>query len=460
MEFSDIIRYYSRPEVAEEIVDFCKDRWVAIHTSGKVPQFIRYLEREKRPLTISKFEDIRYILFRFQGLKPRTFYGSVNLYRKLSDATELDNPHNIYKSTPTWDIDGSLETWREVIEISRIIVEEIEKYEVSKSIYLKWSGRGVHVHIHENAFSRDVLSKHHPLDLSYAVVDFILKRAEKRIKDIMMKVDVGERPLKVENEMDMKRVFTTPLSLHKTLDVAVVCFKPNELDEFHISWANPREIRHNKDWREYVEGEADNLALLAIKEVGGYFDRVGGIRTVIEAYKKRVERVRRERVISGKVGRFQVMALLQAARYYILTGDLEKAKSFGLNRAIFYAWAKYHGKDRRYRGSVISTIRGREREKKEFKLGDEVTFITRDGWFIIGDKEQLPSDYDREVVDKIRVVMPYERAWEKAIKYVSRFDKKVLLSQQDFYKKVYEPVRDRFLKSEELEEEYRFFNNL
>lgn len=29
------------------------------------------------------------------------------------------------------------------------------------------------------------------------------------------------------------------------------------------------------------------------------------------------------------------MGLLQAARYYLLTGDLEKAKSFGLNRAIF-----------------------------------------------------------------------------------------------------------------------------
>jgi len=37
------------------------------------------------------------------------------------------------------------------------------------------------------------------------------------------------------------------------------------------------------------------------------------------------------------------MALLQAARYYLLTGDLEKAYSFGLNRAIFYAWAKRRG---------------------------------------------------------------------------------------------------------------------
>jgi len=39
-----------------------------------------------------------------------------------------------------------------------------------------------------------------------------------------------------------------------------------------------------------------------------------------------------------RIGRFQVMGLLQAARYYVLYGDLEKAKSFGINRAIFYAW--------------------------------------------------------------------------------------------------------------------------
>jgi len=41
-----------------------------------------------------------------------------------------------------------------------------------------------------------------------------------------------------------------------------------------------------------------------------------------------------------RIGRFQVMALLQAARYYVLTRDYEKALSFGLNGATSYAWAK------------------------------------------------------------------------------------------------------------------------
>ena len=42
----------------------------------------------------------------------------------------------------------------------------------------------------------------------------------------------------------------------------------------------------------------------------------------------------------GKVGRFQVMATLQAARARTLGLDLDEAKSWGLNRAVFYAAAK------------------------------------------------------------------------------------------------------------------------
>lgn len=36
----------------------------------------------------------------------------------------------------------------------------------------------------------------------------------------------------------------------------------------------------------------------------------------------------------------------------------------------------------------------------------------------IGDKEQLPEDYDREVINKINSIVPYELAWKKAIEYL------------------------------------------
>ena len=156
-----------------------------------------------------------------------------------------------------------------------------------------------------------------------------------------------------------------------------------------------------------------------------------------------------------KLGRFQVMALLQAARFYVLTGDLKKAYSFGLNRAIFYAWAKYYGrfaprKRAIKKGEEVVTVK--EGDKYMAYVGNEGAFITKNGWFIIGDKEQRPEDYEREIIAKINSVVPYEEAWKVAVEYVKQFSKSVLLDQQKFYERVYKPVRDSFL---ELMERYK-----
>ena len=152
----------------------------------------------------------------------------------------------------------------------------------------------------------------------------------------------------------------------------------------------------------------------------------------------------------GGVGRFQVMALLQAARYYILKGDLNRAKSFGLNRAIFYAWAKKRSQTtRRTKSRVYAT--GRQtalssQQPQAEKVGDEEALISRNGWFTIGGEEQTPEDYDREIAEKINTVAPYEKAWQNALEYLSRFDRATLENQRDFYEKIYKPVRDSFLE--------------
>jgi hypothetical protein len=150
---------------------------------------------------------------------------------------------------------------------------------------------------------------------------------------------------------------------------------------------------------------------------------------------------------SKGLGRFQVMALLQAARYYVLTGDREKALSFGLNRAIFYAWAKRRGvpvaSTREIPGETPKSLE-RETVRSVAYVGDEQAFLGKNGWFSIGGKEQTPEDFEREIVRRIESVMPFEEAWKLALEYVSSFDKEVLLSQRDFYEKVYLPVRDTF----------------
>jgi len=443
MEFDDIVKYYSKLIVQKEIAEYSKSRWVALYTSSGL--FLRYWSKTGPPLRIFNEGDVNKLLERFKGLKPRTFYASVNVYFRIMERDDVKSPNNIKYATPIWDIDGSLECWNSIVDVARIIVERLEREGVSKSVYLKWSGRGIHVQVHERAFSRDLLSKYNPLDIAYSVVEYIIKESSREILEVVKNVKSKGRQLKVENQIDLKRVFTAPLSLHKSLDYAVVCFKPDEIDDFALEWANPATLKHNSSWREYVEGEADSLALKAMEKVGGYFKRVGGIRTVLEPVKPRVVKSYRR----AKVGRFQVMSLLQAARYYILTGDLEKAKSFGLNRAIFYAWAKYHGKYRIRERRLTGVGRGvktvTEEGRKLVYVGDEGAFMSERGWFKIGDKEQLPEDYDREVIDKINSVVPYELAWKKAIEYLQKFPKSILLDQRKFYE-VYKKVRDTFFE--------------
>lgn len=151
-----------------------------------------------------------------------------------------------------------------------------------------------------------------------------------------------------------------------------------------------------------------------------------------------------------KIGRFQVMALLQAARYYILMKDFEKALSFGLNRAIFYAWAKRTigtrpSKTKKQKTTQEVLEERREvKEEKMFFLGNEGAYLSENGWFKIGNQEQKPTDFEREVIDKIADVMPFEEAWKVAIEYLKKFDKETLLDQRKFFEEVYKPIRDKF----------------
>ncbi len=449
LEYERVIEYYSRELVKEEICDYCKGRWIALESEPQEKgkrSFFRYVGG--RPLSLDEISDIDDLLRRYRLFKPRTFYATANVYRRLNSKEELEDPRNIVLSSPIWDIDNELERWKQTLEAARLVIDELERAGVVKSVFLKWSGRGCHVHIHEKAFSPELLEKHNPLDLSYSVVEYVIRRIDERIKELAKPFKNEERPLAVENDMDLKRVFTTPLSLHRSLNLAVICFKPNEIDDFSLDWLNPEDIRHNRRWREHEVGEADEIAKRAMGEIGGYFKArsLGLVRTRAGVRKEREER---HRMRAKKLGRFQVMGLLQAARYYVLRGDIKKAKSFGLNRAIFYAWAKRTGgrvgrQAARERPAELPSKTPKER--LEERIGNEVAYLSKEGFFAIGDQVQRPEDYDRQIAARISSVMPYDLAWEVALRYISKFPREVLLDQRSFFEKVYKPVRDKFIE--------------
>ncbi|MGC9208795.1 MAG: hypothetical protein ACP5GH_02935 [Nitrososphaeria archaeon] len=428
--------YYMRDDVKREIVEYSKGRWVALEApSGGERLFIRY--DRGVPLSIGSESDYISLFNRFSRFSFRTIYATANVYRRLA-ADGLRDESNVFRVTPVFDIDASLEDWRITLKAAEEIVGALERHGVIKSVYLKWSGRGVHVHINENAFSEEVLQRYGPVKVARAVVDLIISEVSEKVGQLSRSAKNAERELRVENRMDIQRLFTVPLSLHRFLNLSCVVFKPNEISSFDIQWADPESFRHSPYWREFERGEADELAELAVKSTpSGTQSPQSAVRT------------RPQRAAVG-AGRFQVMGLLQAARYYLLKGDLNRAKSFGLNRAIFYAWAKYYGPARKGGSRTPVSEQGKEGQRKEVfeRVGNEEAPVdTSTGLFRIGDRVQTPSDYDREIAMKISSIVSYDRAWNEALEYLRKFPREYLEDQRLFFERVYRPVRDTFLQT-------------
>jgi hypothetical protein len=158
------------------------------------------------------------------------------------------------------------------------------------------------------------------------------------------------------------------------------------------------------------------------------------------------------------VGRFQVMATLQAARAYVLGKSIDEAKSFGLNRAIFYAAAKKGFKAVKEKEVPTEIILKRkkisEEKLKKIKetykietIGDEMAYaVNIDGkiYYTIGNEVQTEEDFEKEIERRFKG--KFDKVWEEAVKIVSSYDKGVLLSQRYFFDVVYKPRRDELSK--------------
>ncbi len=158
------------------------------------------------------------------------------------------------------------------------------------------------------------------------------------------------------------------------------------------------------------------------------------------------------------VGRFQVMATLQAARLFALGKSVETAKSFGLNRAIFYAAAKKGFKFERHAKAPPDFVVGKKRVSEELleeiresfhveEVGDELAYaVTLGGktYYTIGGEIQTEKDFEKQIENRFKG--KFGIAWNEALKIVSSHDRAILLSQRYFYEVVYKPRRDELAK--------------
>ncbi len=144
------------------------------------------------------------------------------------------------------------------------------------------------------------------------------------------------------------------------------------------------------------------------------------------------------------------MAVLQAARALVRGLPEPAAKSWGLNRAIFYAAAK-----RGFKGvAAVAPPKPRSRSEVEakpvtetreiFHLGDEMAYKAQGKspvtYFTIGGQVQTEQDFERQIAS--RFGNTFANAWNEALNFVRQFDRDVLLSQRDFFDRIYRPNRD------------------
>jgi len=133
------------------------------------------------------------------------------------------------------------------------------------------------------------------------------------------------------------------------------------------------------------------------------------------------------------------MATLQAARAKTLGLPVATAKSWGLNRAVYYAAAKRGfkgGKDPAKPKQYTASF-------GEFHLGDDKAYrVTAAGTtlFTIGGEIQRPEDFRRQIEQRFEGT--FKDAWAEALRIVGAFPKPVLQSQQQFYLQVYRSRRD------------------
>lgn len=157
----------------------------------------------------------------------------------------------------------------------------------------------------------------------------------------------------------------------------------------------------------------------------------------------RLRPVRRHRIT-----RFQVMAVLQTARARAFGLNADEAKSWGLNRALFYAAAKRGWQRAKAVGAkrpVITEFEtSQEYHDPVYTLGGEKAFRARDFSkglrFKFGTEVQLPEDFDHQI--KARFGSDWDSAWNEATDIIKSADRRDLDIQSRFFNVVYKPRRD------------------
>ncbi|WP_241208879.1 hypothetical protein [Saccharolobus islandicus] len=105
----------------------------------------------------------------------KTIYATSAKYSQIT--LEHIEQNRIESYTPFFKIDTKIDKWEKAIKAVEVIVSQLEKEGVEKSVYLLWSGKGIHVRINENAIPKDF----GPLTAAHAIVQYVLREVRDEI---------------------------------------------------------------------------------------------------------------------------------------------------------------------------------------------------------------------------------------------------------------------------------------
>lgn len=283
MRQSEVIKYYSRKEIGEELARFAKDREVAV----------RFREGSfgKRPDTLQFAADAKNLArngaFSFHASEER-WEDPLRINSEMKDR-ELDEIRE------GWDLVLDIDC--EVVDYSQICAElliDALDYHGIESTSVKFSGgSGFHIGVPFEALPKQVrgnniekLFPKMPKIVAEYLKEFISANLSQRIlekdqdlKEIAEKVNKETKELIIEKEsgrefdpytfleidtllISSRHLVRMPYSLHERTGLSSVTLNKEELANFKLGWAKPEnvEVKNNFLERKNVEkGEARQL---------------------------------------------------------------------------------------------------------------------------------------------------------------------------------------------------------
>lgn len=258
--------YYSRPEIQKAIFDFSKNREISpryFDSFGKRPDSFQYQG--------DMFEMVK------KGAT--SFHCSEELW---------DNPLNIETGMPEkqlnnlrigWDLLMDIDS--KYIDYSKIMAQLIIRmlnFHGVKNIGIKFSGsKGFHIIIPWKAFPKEIneikTSDMFP-ELPRIITKYIMEKLEPQLIEEISNL---EKPCKYVKDftapkevmpdlilVSSRHLFRMPYSLHEKTALASVVLKPEEIEKFELTDANPLKAKVRNFMPDCKEAEASELLQAAL----------------------------------------------------------------------------------------------------------------------------------------------------------------------------------------------------